>query len=324
MTHFLVLLLALLIGVSRRSAGPDRPRGCRVGRDAGLDQPRRNLGGVARASRSPSPCSPYWPWVNLSPTNCPRRRAARPRCSSSPAWSPAALPARSSGRRGATPWADSAPASIGAVLGTLGGYEARRRLVAANGGTRPADRAGRGCRRRAGWPRRRGADILWSRWQAKHKRFDAIIVGAGQAGPPLAGRLTAAGQTVAVIERKLIGGTCVNYRLHPDQDAGGQRARGASGPPRRGIRRRHRRISPSTWRRSRPARTRSCSTTAHGVESWLEGMDGCTLIRGHARFESPTHHPGGRAGPRGRPDLPQRRRPGGGRPTCRGCPTSTI
>ena len=50
------------------------------------------------------------------------------------------------------------------------------------------------------------------------QRFDAIIVGAGQAGPPLAGRLTAAGQTVAVVERKLIGGTCVNYRLHSHQD----------------------------------------------------------------------------------------------------------
>ena len=46
-------------------------------------------------------------------------------------------------------------------------------------------------------------------------RFDAIIVGAGQAGPPLAGRLTAAGQTVAVIERKLVGGTCVNYGCIP-------------------------------------------------------------------------------------------------------------
>ena len=47
------------------------------------------------------------------------------------------------------------------------------------------------------------------------KRFDAIIIGAGQAGPPLAGRLTAAGQTVAVIERKLVGGTCVNYGCIP-------------------------------------------------------------------------------------------------------------
>lgn len=38
------------------------------------------------------------------------------------------------------------------------------------------------------------------------KRFDAIVIGTGQAGPPLAGRLTAAGMTVAVVERKLVGG----------------------------------------------------------------------------------------------------------------------
>ena len=47
------------------------------------------------------------------------------------------------------------------------------------------------------------------------KRFDAIIIGAGQAGPPLAGRLTAAGMTVAFIERKLYGGTCVNTGCMP-------------------------------------------------------------------------------------------------------------
>ena len=47
------------------------------------------------------------------------------------------------------------------------------------------------------------------------EKFDAIIVGAGQAGPPLAGRLTEAGQTVAVIERKLVGGTCVNSGCIP-------------------------------------------------------------------------------------------------------------
>jgi 2-polyprenyl-6-methoxyphenol hydroxylase-like FAD-dependent oxidoreductase len=33
--------------------------------------------------------------------------------------------------------------------------------------------------------------------------FDAIIIGAGQAGPSLAGRLTAAGMNVALVERKL-------------------------------------------------------------------------------------------------------------------------
>lgn len=40
--------------------------------------------------------------------------------------------------------------------------------------------------------------------------YDAIIIGTGQAGPYLAGRLAKAGMKVAVVERKLFGGTCVN------------------------------------------------------------------------------------------------------------------
>ena len=47
------------------------------------------------------------------------------------------------------------------------------------------------------------------------KQFDAIILGAGQAGPPLAGRLTSAGMTVALVERHLFGGTCVNTGCMP-------------------------------------------------------------------------------------------------------------
>ena len=51
--------------------------------------------------------------------------------------------------------------------------------------------------------------------EAHLKTFDAIIIGAGQAGPPLAARLTAAGQTVAFVERHLFGGTCVNTGCTP-------------------------------------------------------------------------------------------------------------
>ena len=47
------------------------------------------------------------------------------------------------------------------------------------------------------------------------RTYDAIIIGTGQAGPPLARRLTAAGMTVAVIERGLFGGTCVNTGCIP-------------------------------------------------------------------------------------------------------------
>ena len=48
-----------------------------------------------------------------------------------------------------------------------------------------------------------------------NRRFDAVVIGAGQAGPPMVGRLAAAGQKVALIERKLIGGTCVNTGCTP-------------------------------------------------------------------------------------------------------------
>jgi pyruvate/2-oxoglutarate dehydrogenase complex dihydrolipoamide dehydrogenase (E3) component len=47
------------------------------------------------------------------------------------------------------------------------------------------------------------------------RSFDAIIIGAGQAGPPLATRLGEAGMKVAIIERKLFGGTCVNTGCTP-------------------------------------------------------------------------------------------------------------
>ena len=46
-------------------------------------------------------------------------------------------------------------------------------------------------------------------------KFDAIVIGTGQAGPSLARRLVAAGRKVAVIERKHFGGTCVNTGCTP-------------------------------------------------------------------------------------------------------------
>ena len=45
--------------------------------------------------------------------------------------------------------------------------------------------------------------------------YDAVIIGAGQAGPALARRLVAAGWKVAIIERKFFGGTCINTGCTP-------------------------------------------------------------------------------------------------------------
>ena len=45
--------------------------------------------------------------------------------------------------------------------------------------------------------------------------FDAIVIGTGQAGPPLAARLAGTGRKIAVVERQLFGGTCVNTGCMP-------------------------------------------------------------------------------------------------------------
>src|SRR4051794_18626509 len=47
------------------------------------------------------------------------------------------------------------------------------------------------------------------------KRFDSIVIGGGQAGPSLATRLAASGESVAIVERKFFGGTCVNTGCMP-------------------------------------------------------------------------------------------------------------
>jgi pyruvate/2-oxoglutarate dehydrogenase complex dihydrolipoamide dehydrogenase (E3) component len=118
------------------------------------------------------------------------------------------------------------------------------------------------------------------------REFDAIIVGAGQAGPPLAGRLTAAGRTVAVIERKLVGGTCVNYGCIPTKTlvASAHTAHVARRGADYGIGTGDITVDMA---KVKARKDEIMLGDRHGVESWLEGMAGCTLIRGHARFEDP-------------------------------------
>ena len=118
------------------------------------------------------------------------------------------------------------------------------------------------------------------------RSFDAIIVGAGQAGPPLAGRLTAAGMKVALIERHLFGGTCVNTGCMPTKTlvASARAAHVARRAAEYGVAIQgdigidiHRVIG----------RGQTVAGNARGnVERWLDGMQGLTVLRGHARFES--------------------------------------
>jgi pyruvate/2-oxoglutarate dehydrogenase complex dihydrolipoamide dehydrogenase (E3) component len=115
--------------------------------------------------------------------------------------------------------------------------------------------------------------------------FDAIIVGAGQAGPALAGRLTDAGWSVALVERKDFGGTCVNtgcmptktlvasaYAAHLARRAAdyGVSLQGEVGVDMQRVK----------------DRQQTVVHNARGnVEKWLRGMKGCTVFQGHARFE---------------------------------------
>jgi pyruvate/2-oxoglutarate dehydrogenase complex dihydrolipoamide dehydrogenase (E3) component len=117
--------------------------------------------------------------------------------------------------------------------------------------------------------------------------YDALIIGAGQAGPPLAGRLTAAGMSVGFVERKLFGGTCVNtgciptktliasaYAAHLARRAAdyGVSTVGKVAVDMKAVKARKDKIS---------------ALSRDGVESWLERMERCTVYRGHARFVSP-------------------------------------
>jgi len=113
---------------------------------------------------------------------------------------------------------------------------------------------------------------------------DAIVIGTGQSGPALARRLVAAGQKVAVIERKYFGGTCVNTGCTPTKTlvasayaaflarrAGdyGVTIGGPVGVDMRAVKARKDAIA---------------GASRQGVERSLKTLEGCTVYEGHARF----------------------------------------
>ena len=117
--------------------------------------------------------------------------------------------------------------------------------------------------------------------------YDAIIIGTGQSGPPLAGRLTRAGWRVAVIERKRFGGTCVNTGCIPTKALVAS-ARAAHVARRAGefgvVLDGPVRVDMQNVKARKDAIVRRSN---EGVESWLRGMENCTVYTGHARFEGP-------------------------------------
>ncbi|WP_428541427.1 FAD-containing oxidoreductase [Rhodopila sp.] len=117
------------------------------------------------------------------------------------------------------------------------------------------------------------------------RHFDAIVIGTGQAGPSLAARLTAAGMTVAIIERHLVGGTCVNTGCMPTKTlvASAYAAHLARRGSEFGIMTGDVGIDMARIH----ARSQKVSADARdGNQAWLQAMQRCTLLFGHARFES--------------------------------------
>jgi pyruvate/2-oxoglutarate dehydrogenase complex dihydrolipoamide dehydrogenase (E3) component len=116
--------------------------------------------------------------------------------------------------------------------------------------------------------------------------FDAIIVGAGQAGPALAARLTTAGMAVALVERHLVGGTCVNTGCKPTKTlvASAYAAHVARRAADYGVK-----LGPvGIDMAAVAARARKVILDSRkSNEDWLAGMERLTFLRGHARFEAP-------------------------------------
>lgn len=115
------------------------------------------------------------------------------------------------------------------------------------------------------------------------ERFDAIVIGAGQAGPALCGRLDREGLRTALIERKLLGGTCVNVGCIPTKTlvASAHAVHMARRGAEYGFTAAEVRVD------MRAVKARKDTVVAHsfnGVGNWIAGMRNVTLVRGHARF----------------------------------------
>src|SRR6516164_11869574 len=108
--------------------------------------------------------------------------------------------------------------------------------------------------------------------------LDSIVIGTGQAGPSLAVRLANAGRKTAIIERKLVGGTCVNNGCIPTKTlvasahAAQLARRGAEYGVGTGA------VSVD-MAKVKARKDDIMLKDREGVESWLDGMAGCTVFR---------------------------------------------
>ncbi|MGF6239554.1 pyruvate/2-oxoglutarate dehydrogenase complex dihydrolipoamide dehydrogenase (E3) component [Paraburkholderia sp. GAS38] len=130
------------------------------------------------------------------------------------------------------------------------------------------------------------------------QHFDAVVIGTGQGGSPLAVRLGASGRKTAVIERAAFGGTCVNVGCTPTKSyvASARVAHVARHAAGYGVQ-----VAGAVsvdLAQVKARKDRIIGESRSGVEKWLRGAANVTVLQGHARFTGP--HALSVSGPDGR------------------------
>src|SRR5439155_14154471 len=114
-------------------------------------------------------------------------------------------------------------------------------------------------------------------------KYDAIVIGTGQAGPSLAVRLAGTGMKVAIIERKLLGGTCVNNGCIPTKTliASARAAQVARRGRDYGFAVSTARVNMAAVKRRKDRVVRQ---SIEGLKKWIGAMERVELVHGHATF----------------------------------------
>ena len=127
-------------------------------------------------------------------------------------------------------------------------------------------------------------------------KYDAVIIGSGQAGSPLAAKLAKAGWKTALIEKRWVGGTCVNDGCTPSKTliASGRRAYLARHSAALGIQMHSPVVDMATVIQRKD---RIVTAKRARLEEWLRKTDGLDIILGTASFTGDkkltVHHPDG-------------------------------
>jgi pyruvate/2-oxoglutarate dehydrogenase complex dihydrolipoamide dehydrogenase (E3) component len=130
------------------------------------------------------------------------------------------------------------------------------------------------------------ASYVLTELEGEMTAYDAIIIGTGQAGPPLARRLAGTGMKVAIVERGRFGGTCVNTGCTPTKTlvASAYAAQLARRGADYGFSTGDVKVD---MKRVKARKDYVVGLSNRGVERSLKSLENGQVYEGHARFVSP-------------------------------------